>query len=76
MPIGIQVIPTSVIFQKETPVFPIKHDNTAIISPMTEAMLPNVFKLIILQITTFFFLAFYDILIKFDMGSCDRYWSV
>ena len=47
-----------------------------IISPMTEAMLPNVFKLIILQITTFFFLAFYDILIKFDMGSCDRYWSV
>ena len=28
------------------------------------------------QITTFFFLAFYDILIKFDMGSCDRYWSV
>ena len=49
------MIPASVIFQNETPVLPIKHDNTAIISPMTEAMLPNVFKLIFMKLYFLFY---------------------
>ena len=69
------MIPASVIFQKETPVLPIKHDNTAIISPMTEAMLPNVFKLIFTNYNILLS-SLYDIPIKFEMESRSRYWNV